>query len=199
MAIAPAITPKRLMIFADGENLVCRYQAILKGGRTPRKEVRHVQDSYVWCPLFMPRGSYAASRAIYYTSVQGDLAKVRATADELRELRLFPNHAPDWAHERTLYPKVFARPRGREEAKGIDVQLAVDVLSNVYQDNCDAVLLMAGDGDYAPILDESIRRGKITLVAAFSDGLSESVRERADTFYTLDDYYCEEVSSVAKR
>lgn len=177
------------MIFADGENLTFRYQAILAKGRKPRREVAHAPDTYVWSRAFIPRGELVALRAIYYASVVGDEAKLLSTANALREIRLFPDHAPHWAHENPLYPKVFRRQKGRDGAKGIDVQLSVDILSNVYQDNCDAVMLMAGDGDYAPVLEECIHRGKIAIVAAFSDGLSESLRQRADTFYLLDDYY----------
>lgn len=189
MALGRPIHSKRLMIFVDGENLVSRFESLLKKGRKPRGGVVHEPQTFVWSPAFVARGEYVVQRAIYYASVVGDAARRSEVEDTLRTTRVYLDGIPDHRHENPLYPKTFTRHKTRELAKGLDVQLAVDVLSNVYQDNCDAVLLMAGDGDYVPVLEECIRRGKIAIVAAFSDGLSKPLREVADSFYFLDDYY----------
>jgi uncharacterized LabA/DUF88 family protein len=189
MAPPRSMQAKRLMIFADGGNLVSRYESLHAKGRTPRREVVYEPETYVWGPAFVARGEYIVLRATYYASVVGDEQRRRAVEEALRGLRVYLDHVPHWVHENPLYPKLFQRQKGRETAKGLDVQLTVDVLSNVYQDNCDAVLLMSGDGDYAPVLEECIRRGKIAIVAAFSEGLSQGLRQVADRLYLLDDYY----------
>ena len=48
-------------------------------------------------------------------------------------------------------------------AKGVDIALTKDLLSHAFLDNYDAVVLVAGDGDYVPVVEELKR-----LVAAAS-------------------------------
>lgn len=189
MAQPRPISGKRLMIFVDGENLVSRYESLLEKGRKSKREVIYEPQTFVWSPVFTARGEYIVQRAIYYASVVGDDVRRSSIEDRLRATRVYMDHMPHYMHENPLYPKTFTRQKNRDLAKGLDVQLTVDVLSNVYQDNCEAVLLMAGDGDYVPVLEECIRRGKIAIVAAFSDGLSRNLGQVADTLYLLDDYY----------
>lgn len=43
--------------------------------------------------------------------------------------------------------------------------MTVDILSNVYQDNLDTVFLVAGDGDYLPLIKEIRRFGKQIYLA----------------------------------
>ena len=45
--------------------------------------------------------------------------------------------------------------------------MTVDILSQIYLDNIDTVYLIAGDGDYLPIISEVIRMGKQVYLAAF--------------------------------
>ena len=40
----------RVIAFADGENLVLRYQDTLKDGRTSKSDVVHISDLVVWHP-----------------------------------------------------------------------------------------------------------------------------------------------------
>lgn len=46
------------------------------------------------------------------------------------------------------------------EEKGVDVNLAVDMLSGAYQDRYDTAILVSSDGDFAPVVNEVKRRGK---------------------------------------
>ncbi|MEK0338540.1 MAG: NYN domain-containing protein, partial [Nitrosopumilus sp.] len=75
------------------------------------------------------------------------------------------------------------------KSKGVDIQMTVDILSNVYKNNIDTVYLVSGDGDYKPVIDEVIRNGKHIYLAAFSDGLNPNLRHSVDKFIDLDKIY----------
>jgi hypothetical protein len=70
----------RAMIFADGENLVFRYQHLLKEKKTPKTDTVHEADTFVWNPivtsLLAGHASQIATaelvRTNYYPSVHGD-------------------------------------------------------------------------------------------------------------------------------
>jgi len=184
---------RRLMMFIDGENLVMRYQEMVKGGGSPQEGVIHKPDTYVWTPnTWMPKYQVIL-RAIYYTYVQGDDDSVIATSDAIRSM-FFRQYSPMHQEHvtpgvvKTLYPKVYKKGKGKK-AKGVDIQMTVDILTNIEQNNMDNVYLLSGDGDYKPVIEECIRRGKQVYIAAFSLGLSESLKLIADQLVCLDDFY----------
>ncbi|MFB3073548.1 MAG: hypothetical protein ACE1Z6_00015, partial [Candidatus Methylomirabilales bacterium] len=44
---------RRIMVFVDGENLVCRFQEMLRRGYVPRDDLLfHEPDVAVWSPTF---------------------------------------------------------------------------------------------------------------------------------------------------
>lgn len=183
------------MVFVDGENLVSRYQAMLDEGWSPRKEgVEHAKDVFVWEPTSVFVGLNVVLRATYYTYVQGSTEATNDVEKKIKEL-YFINYRPpgtNFGHlPSTLTPCVFSKPKNRK-AKGVDIQLTVDILTHAYQDNCDTVYLMSGDGDYVPVLEEVQRLGKQVFISAFSSGLSPKLRLMADSFQLLDAYYLQE-------
>ena len=179
---------RRMMVFVDGENLVYRYQAMLDAGRTASDtRITHEKDTFVWRPFAVSCDHHIVLRATYYTYCIGDEAKVRAMSERIKSLEFRQYSVPgvNVSLLRNLSPRVFRKPRGRK-AKGVDIQMTVDVLTNVYQDNLDTVYLVSGDGDYIPVLQEAIRRGKQVYIAALSDGLNEELKLIADRFIDLD-------------
>jgi uncharacterized LabA/DUF88 family protein len=174
------------MIFVDGENLVSRYQAMLSEGWVPRDDgVCHIQDVLVWhCSFSHLVRMDEVIRATYYTYVVGDENRVREVQDLIRKLE-FSAHQNS-PLPRTLTPKVFKKNRRSAKAKGVDIQMTVDILTNVYRDNLDTVLLLSGDGDYIPVIEEVLRCGKQCYVSAFSNGLHRDLLLIADQFYCLD-------------
>jgi uncharacterized protein (TIGR00288 family) len=83
-------------------------------------------------------------------------------------------------------PKVFKKANRAAKRKGVDIEMSVDILSHVHSNNVDTILLLAGDGDYIPLIREVQRCGKIVYVSAFSDGLNPELPIIADNFYCLD-------------
>ena len=99
----------RMMAFIDGENLVMRYQDMLKQGKTPKRnpEMKYLQDVYVWHPGSFNTKPHDVIRATYYTYVVGDDAKVVDVEDEIKQLGFQSNLGTQRVF--TLYPKVFKK------------------------------------------------------------------------------------------
>lgn len=179
----------RMMVFIDGENLVARYQSMVGSGRRPLDYVRHRKDTYVWSFLSVEPKLNVVSRATYYTYAIGSADLIDEIAAEI-QAQNFQQYSIPGEHFtsrllQTLYPRVFSKPKNRS-GKGVDIQMTVDVLANVYQNNLDTVYLVSGDGDYAPLIHEAQRMGKQVIVAALSSGLSPKLKLIADGFVSLD-------------
>lgn len=173
------------MIFVDGENLVFRYQEMLKRGFVPREDMVHEPDILVWHRSFTHLAQqHEILRTTYYTYVVGDEGKVSAIRSQIRGLKFLGHMAsmlPD-----SVAPCVFKKDTKSRSGKGVDIQICVDVLSHVHRGNTDAILLLSGDGDYGPLIDEVLRSGVQVFLSAFSDGLNPVLKDRVDTFYELD-------------
>lgn len=177
----------RMMVFVDGENIVFRYQSMIKKGFKPKNSVKHVPDVYVWCPNTVEPGLNEIIRTTYYTYVVGDDKRFLDMQTDLKSLT-FNSHS-DSRMPNNLYPCIFKKSKRSAKSKGVDIQMTVDILSNVYKNNIDTVYLVSGDGDYKPVIDEVIRNGKHIYLAAFSDGLNPNLRHSVDKFIDLDKIY----------
>lgn len=184
----------RMMAFIDGENLVARFQAMIKDGRKPYDHVKHKRDVYAWLSGAIWPGLHVILRATYYTYCIGDKDAVATVAEELRSFEFQQYYVPGQSAPsrlvRTLTPQVFWKPKDRS-GKGVDIQMTVDILTNVYQNNLDTVFLLSGDGDYGPVVAESKRMGKQVFISALSSGLSPALRLSADYFMDLDGQFFE--------
>ena len=187
----------RWMTFVDGENLTIEGEKVAKSD-----DIKLIQGDF-WRPrefLWFPvaRGSawsgppepnhatvgnavqrYIGNtevrlapqgiRATYYTAVQGsdpDLTVVEETIWKMG-----------------FDPAVFKKPKGRA-SKGVDITMTRDVLTHAFQGNLDLVVLMTGDADYIPLVEEVKRLGKRVHISFFGEGqgLSPELRRAADSF-----------------
>jgi uncharacterized LabA/DUF88 family protein len=80
---------------------------------------------------------------------------------------------------------VFKKGRREEKAKGVDIALTTDVLSDAFLDNYDAMVLIAGDRDYLPVVEAVKRQGKLVTIAFFEDVVHDDLRHAADGFIDL--------------
>ncbi len=183
-------TPCRWMIFVDGENLTLQAQRIAKANGVELLEGKYLQrDTLFWIPPMTAENPFTTAfhpclripyptenrciRAHYYTAVKGNEEKAHKTRLALRNLH--------------FEPEVFTKIHGK--SKGVDIKLARDVLCHAFRDNYDLAVLVAGDGDYVPLVDEMKRLGRIVCVYFFDgpgSGLSEALRLSADFFQGLD-------------
>jgi uncharacterized LabA/DUF88 family protein len=85
---------------------------------------------------------------------------------------------------------VSKRKKKGEKAKGVDIALSKDLLSHAYLDNYDVAVVIAGDGDYIPLLEEVKRRGKVVLGSFFSEeGLNPEFPLACDAFFPIDEIF----------
>ncbi len=151
---------RRWMMFVDGENLTIRAQELAEDKNIPLREGPYYsRDVLVWLPKLHARKrliqdtegveelQFLAIRAYYYTSTTGGADVVDSIRRKLWDIG--------------FQPTVFKKPKNRVGSKGVDIALATDLLSNAYRNNYDAAVLVAGDGDYVPLVGEVKRLGKV--------------------------------------
>ena len=175
------------MMFVDGENFTLRGEAVLNGaGYSPTTGDFYQPKTFLWAPVttalgrpeFVRRCIYRLEnigrRAFYYTVAEGDRDQLDEQRDVIKCLHFMP--------------RVFHKQKGRS-SKRVDITMATEMLSNAHQGNFDAAILIAGDEDYVPLVEEIQHMGKIVIVGFFANqGLSQHLRRQADCFAPLDDY-----------
>jgi uncharacterized LabA/DUF88 family protein len=176
------------MIFVDGENFTIRGQDFAKKSKLPLVRGEWWEpDTFLWIPdihgeypLFSDSAWIAqahrsadirAQRSYYYTAVIGDERRLRKARLAIRSLGFEPN--------------VFKKAKGTQ-SKGVDVTLTSDFVSHAYRNSYEVAYLVAGDGDYVPMVNEAKRAGKRVVVAFFENhGLNDELRIAADHFIDL--------------
>jgi uncharacterized LabA/DUF88 family protein len=73
----------------------------------------------------------------------------------------------------------------RPRQKGVDVLLAVDMLVGAFGGVFDVAILVAGDADFIPVVEEVKRRGVMVVVAAESKSTAEDLRRAADRYLDI--------------
>lgn len=183
----------RMMVFIDGENLVFRYESMIENGSEPLTLIDYEPKTFVWRANSIKPELNTILRANYYTYASGDDNKINRIKSKIKNLS-FHNYSTQYYNisvkqlPNNLTPVVFKKTKGKK-AKGVDIQICVDMLTHVFRNNIDVVYLVSGDGDYLPVLQEVVRMGKQVYVAAFSSGLNESLVTIADKFRSLDPIY----------
>src|SRR5215217_9628708 len=169
---------RQWMMFVDGENLTIRAQRLAQDkGVQLREGPYYMQDVMVWMPKVLATRNRLVEegrpeelqrlgvRAYYYTSTTGGEDVVGVVRSKLWHIG--------------FQPVVFKKPKNRRATKGVDIALTTDLLSNAYRENYDVAVLIAGDGDYVPLIEEVKRLGKIVHVAFFTakgSGLSPELQ-----------------------
>jgi len=69
--------------------------------------------------------------------------------------------------------------------KGVDTLIAVDMLVGAFTKLFDVAVLIAGDADFVPVVNEVKRRGVMVVVAAASASVSDDLRRAADRYYPI--------------
>jgi uncharacterized LabA/DUF88 family protein len=78
-------------------------------------------------------------------------------------------------------------PEGYIE-KGVDVLLATDMVSLAFRDAYDTAILVSGDSDYVPVVEEIQQLGKRVENASFKRTSSYELRKVCDKFILLDNF-----------
>lgn len=143
-----------------------------------------------------------ADRVFYYNSI--DEEKIASENEDQHKKRLERAYAR--INGIRLLPDFHVRPgslqgkldKQKKEQKEVDVQLTVDVLSNVFKKNCDEVHLIAGDLDFRPLIEEVVSLGTRIVVFSSASNTSDQLKYAPDHWrelllgnlhgFTSDDY-----------
>lgn len=81
----------------------------------------------------------------------------------------------------------FGALRGRpRRQKRVDGLIAVDMLVGTFTGLFEVAVLVAGDSDFVPVVNEVRRRGVMVVVAGVEGSLSPELREAADRVWIID-------------
>ena len=184
----------RLLGFADGENLVHRFQDMCKDGRKPKPEVIHVKDVLVWHPEIMLSFYSDVTRVSYYQTVVGDEMKLQEVKQRICDVSYSYDYSSSTENDQwrgSLFPRVFKKEGKSSKSKSVDINLTVDMMRYAASTQIDVLFLLSGDGDYLPLIEELGRHGKQVWLGAFSKGLNKNLRFAADEFIDLDALFFE--------
>jgi uncharacterized LabA/DUF88 family protein len=169
--------PVPTMVFVDGENLTKRYQDLMKqkdmlGHLEPSQW--YTPDVFLWSAVLNELcNQVGARRKHYYTSAVGSEEDRKVIEDQLKAAGIEA-------------PYVFKRPKrsSNRPSKGVDISLAVDMLSHAHRKNYDLAILIAGDADYVPLVTSVKAEGSRVCVWFFDErfGLSRDLRMSADHY-----------------
>lgn len=119
---------------------------------------------------------YTGLRALYYTSIAGADPLLTEVKKSLWQLGFNPH--------------VFKKNSQSKKTKGVDITLTKDMLSHAFHGNYEAAVLIAGDADYVPLVEEIKRLGKLVYLAFVgSQGLSPELRLSADSFTDITEQF----------
>ena len=175
----------------DGENLVLRFEDMVRAGAIPKPGVVYIPGVLVWHPDITHIFMCQFTRIAFYQTVVGDSKRVDEVRKVISEVRYDYQESRSVGGRGSLHPKLFKKEKKGAKTKSVDINIAVDVLRTVMNRNGDVVLLASGDGDYLPLVEEVMRHGKQVWLCAFSKGLSTNLRFAADDFYDLDSIFFE--------
>lgn len=183
---------QRTFVFVDGENLVMRYQAMVAAGATPKKDVVHVPDVFVWHPEVTTWSCMDIARVTYYTSTTGDQKRVSELKSQIADITFNYNYDPNDDVQpgmAQLVPKIFHKSSKSQKTRNVDINITIDVMRAAHLANADLLYILSGDGDYLPLIEEVGRHGKEVWLSAFSSGLNEQLRSSVDLFHGLDNFF----------
>jgi uncharacterized LabA/DUF88 family protein len=168
------------MMCVDGENLAMRYK-VLKQRRDGITRLEpsewYEPDVSLWSDTLNQLCEYAGMlRRHYYTSVIGDEVRRKSIEDRLKAAGIEA-------------PYVFKKPKDdtRRRSKGVDISLAADMLTHAHRKNYALAILIAGDGNYIPLVKAVKAEGSRVFVWSFDEsyGLSRDLRISADYYQEI--------------
>lgn len=94
----------------------------------------------------------------------------------------------------------------KDEQKEVDVAMACQMVVHALKDNYDVAIVLSGDRDFIPAIQEVQAAGKKVEVAAFSKHMAKEMRRTSDRYTELDsipllslsNYYAEDAALEAK-
>jgi uncharacterized LabA/DUF88 family protein len=159
------MSPPRAMVFIDAQNLSFGSKNYGDGiDNDPTKLVAELTEecellrSY-WFDAYPPGDRQSKDSFFYFLETNG----FRVDAVPLRE-----------------------SDRGYEQ-KGLDINLATELIARGFDDAYDVAIVVSGDDDFNRAIRYVQDQGKVVNVAAFESTMSADLKRRADEYIKLDD------------
>lgn len=169
--------------FVDGAYLRKLAEKSLVPLVDPRTLVSNVVNSpevQTWGSLPHTHGEVCLTRVIYYD------ARPDEDVEENKELRDY------WSAVELLRDTElgFGSLRGGTKRKpprqkGVDTLLAVDMLVGAFTGIYSVAVLIAGDADFVPVVNEVRRRGVMVVLASNEQEVARDLRRSADRFVPI--------------
>ena len=137
--------PVRVAVFIDGANVYRAFKTVFGWTRY----------SPVQLAAALAARRHVVRTAFYIAAVPQEMG-ADVYADQQRFLRRLRQQ-----QELVVWTGRMARADGVWHEKGVDVKIATDMVSLAYRDLFDAAILVSGDGDLAPAVQEIRRIGRI--------------------------------------
>jgi uncharacterized LabA/DUF88 family protein len=180
----------KTLVLIDGENLVFRYQEMVKAGRKPKAEIVHIPDVFVWHKSILDNLVINVSRAIYYTSAQGDDNYLDSISRQIQKVN-YKVRDISYTMSGRLVPRVFKKSNKSTKSRHVDIQITLDALVSACTHDVADFYIISGDSDFIPVIEQLIRFGKVVKVGALSSGLYSRLDLVPDDFEILDDDFFE--------
>lgn len=147
---------QRCIIFIDGSNFYFKLKDL---------QLHSVLSfNYASFGKFLARSNSIVSFQYYIGRVRQDGSK---HADEMlaNQQKLFAN----LKQHRVKYTLGYLlKNNGKYHEKGVDVQIAVDILVATYENLCDRIIIVSSDTDLEPAIKKAREKGKIVEYVGFS-------------------------------
>src|SRR3990167_6694070 len=120
--------------------------------------------------------------SVYY------VGKVRTDGTEKTQ-RLFNNQRKLFSHLKKYKIRYslgyLMKTKGRFHEKGVDVNIAVDILVATYENLCDHIILISSDTDLLPAIQKARQKGKTVEYIGFSHQPSHAMIANCTESYLL--------------
>ena len=179
------------MIFIDGSNFYHGMKETF-GKDAGIDFTKLIEKLVMW--KFRPQDSYELKRTYYYNA---PLKKEENEARYKDQQRFFDrlNHIPLFEIKLGRLEK---RPDNTKVEKGVDIQIATDMIYFAFKDLYDIAILVSGDGDFTPAVARVKETGKQIINAFFPEGKSYHLLKECDYFLPLDESFLQD-SLLKKR
>jgi len=171
---------EKLMIFIDGGNL---FGAVKE--KNIKIDFRKLAD-------FLAEG-FNLIRVYYYTGVPTlkSWDKSRDSKKQFKEKisnQIKFLDGLEFNYNFHVVKKPLSFDKGFLKEKGVDVNIASDIIWHGLSDNYDSFILISGDRDLMDCLMRMKDNGKKVIVANFENRISREIKKIADKYINLSDY-----------
>ncbi len=169
--------PYHVHAFVDGGYLA----KLAQERKVPLPDPRHLAEQILRAEFYVIGDTPTVlTRVTYYDASPQD------PVTETPESRLSYWEAVEALPDTALGFGFLRARRGREpRQKAVDTLMAVDMVVGAFTGIFSVALLIAGDSDFVPVVDEVRRRGVLVLLAADRSSVNEELLRSVDRFVPI--------------